>query len=93
MTEEQTKSHALGTISLDKTGMWHCHYIGYYLSPVTKQPAFGNWLESSYNLMKLLEVIGSRLSVAKDGYLEKITNVEDKVNVAITANSPETPIQ
>lgn len=67
------KSHAIGTIGISEDGLWHVHYIGYYIDPRTCRSRFGNWVESSRNLKKLLEIIGSRLANCKELYIEKIS--------------------
>lgn len=86
-TEEeiQAKSYAIGTISIDKFGIWHCTYIGHH--KVGKKTYFGNGIESRLNIRELFEIVGSRLNNDKSVYMDKITEVENEQHEIPTSDN------
>lgn len=73
--EKQVKSYAIGTISIDAQGVWHCHYIGHH--DVMGKKYFGNGVVSLRNIKQLLNIVGSRLNNKKSTYVKKIEEVEN----------------
>lgn len=69
------KSYVVGTISIDETGCWHCHYIGYH--DVMNRKYFGNGVVSFRNIRKMLDIVGSRLAKADRTYTDKIREIEE----------------
>lgn len=77
MSPEQleTKAYTIGTISIDKDGIFHAHYIGHH--DVMGKKYFGNGVVSMRNIRQLLDTLGSRLNKKKDVYTEKIKEIEN----------------
>ena len=77
MTEKEleSKAYIIGQISIDRSGVWHVHYIGPH--QVLKKKYFGNGVINDLNIRKLLDTVGSRLNKSKGIYLDKIIEVED----------------
>ncbi len=76
--QKQLKTFVVGTISIDANGIWNVHYIGPHI--VDKKAYFGNGQDSSLNLRQLLNVVGSRLTRAKDVFVSKIQELEANVS-------------
>jgi hypothetical protein len=76
LTQEQPeqKGYVVGSICIDKDGIWSVYYIGHH--KVGKKTYFGNGVESSRNIRELLNIVGSRLNNKKEIYTEKIKEVE-----------------
>ncbi len=71
------KAHTLGTLSLDRDGRYYFHYVGLYPDPRNpKAVQFGNWVESSTNLHKLMIMAESRIKQGRSIYLDKIHEAE-----------------
>ena len=74
-TNNDLKGYVIGTISVDRDGIWSVSYIGHH--DVMGKKYFGNGVVSMRNIRQLLDVVGSRLNNKKDVYMDKIKEVEN----------------
>lgn len=68
--EVQEKAVAVATVAIDKTGLWHCTYVGHYVH--AGQNRFGNNHLSDRSIEGLLKKVRKNLLKSRQIYLDKI---------------------
>lgn len=67
--------HVLGTLTVDKDGIFRMYYIGPH--NVLGKKYFGNGVVALRNIRELFNIVGSRINNAKPIYIEKILEIEN----------------
>ncbi len=76
---EQVKTVDIGTLSIDKNGVWYLYYIG-----PGRDGSFGHQCLASTDLVKLLRKSSKHISRAREVYLDKIQEAQKNAEIKNT---------